>query len=118
MENFLIDAQLPPSLCKLFDENGFDCIHASMFLTNNNPTDNFLNIISIKEKRIVVTKDSDFYHSFISNGTPYKLILVTTGNMRKADLIKLFSDNFSIIINAISNNNMIEVAKDKIVVLY
>jgi predicted nuclease of predicted toxin-antitoxin system len=37
-----------------------------------------------------VTKDTDFVDSFLLFGRPYKLLLVSTGNIANADLETLF----------------------------
>jgi predicted nuclease of predicted toxin-antitoxin system len=57
---FLLDAQLPPSLKKLFTDNGYDCIHTLDLESGNDTTDKMINQISVTEKRIVITKDSVF----------------------------------------------------------
>lgn len=77
---FLIDAQLPPSLKLLFIENGYDCIHTLDLKLGNDTSDTIINKISIEEQRILITKDSDFYHSFLIKNEPYKLIIVKLGN--------------------------------------
>lgn len=73
---FLLDAQLPSSLKFLFTERGYDCIHTLDLRLGNNTPDKIINQLSVSEKRIVITKDSDFYNSFIVKNEPYKWILV------------------------------------------
>lgn len=46
---FLIDAQLPPSLKRLFISKGYDCIHTFDLESGNNTTDKIINKISIEE---------------------------------------------------------------------
>jgi len=41
----------------------------------NNTPDKVINELSIKENLVLITKDSDFYESFIIKNEPYKLIL-------------------------------------------
>lgn len=84
---FLLDAQLPPSLKQIFLENGHDCIHTLDLVHGNNTPDKTITSLSISEQRIVITKDSDFYDSFLVKGEPYKLVLVKLGNTSKKDLI-------------------------------
>ncbi len=48
---FLIDAQLPPSLKRIFIDNGYDCIHTLDLTSGNETTDEIINKISIDEKR-------------------------------------------------------------------
>ena len=73
---FLLDVQLPPSLKQLFVEMGHDCIHKLDLEPRNETPDKAINQISIAEQRIVITKDSDFYDSFVIKKEPYELILV------------------------------------------
>ena len=62
---FLIDAQLPPSLKELFVSKGFDCIHTLDLEQKNDSPDSIINFISVSQQRILITKDSDFYESFL-----------------------------------------------------
>ena len=62
---FLLDAQLPPSLKVLFSENGYDCIHTIDLEQGNDTSDTIINKISVDEQRILITKDSDFFDSFL-----------------------------------------------------
>jgi len=73
---FIIDAHLPPSLCDLFKEKGFDAIHTSHLAKKNATSDNQITELSMKEKRIVITKDSNFWDSFVLKKEPHKLVLV------------------------------------------
>ena len=44
--------------------------------------------------RIIISKDADFYDSFILSGRPKKLLLITTGNISNQELLKIFEGNF------------------------
>lgn len=109
---FLLDAQLPPSLKQLFTSQGFDCIHTLDLELGNNTPDKIISLISIKEQRILITKDSDFFDSFLVKKEPYKLILVKLGNTSRKELIQFFADHFSEIIDKIKAENMILLSKD------
>ncbi len=61
----LLDAQLPPSIKKLFLDKGYDCIHTIDLEEGNDTSDKIINKTSVAEPRILITKDNDFYHSFI-----------------------------------------------------
>ena len=108
---FLIDAQLPPSLKQPFISKGHDCIHPFDLESGNDTTDKIINKISIEEERMLITKDSDFYHSFIIKKEPFKLIFVKLGNTSKSDLLSFFSDKFSEIISDIEKEDMILISK-------
>lgn len=104
---FLLDAQLPPSLKEVFISNGYHCIHTLDLEQGNNSTDKTINTISINEKLILITKDSDFYESFIIKNEPYKLILVKLGNTSRKELINFFEIHFTEIIERIKTENMV-----------
>ena len=111
---FLLDAQLPPSLKQLFVEKGFDCIHTLDLEDGNNTSDKIINKISVAEQRIVITKDSDFYDSFIIKNKPYKLLLVKLGNTSKKEVIQFFKDYFEEIIEKLKVESMVLLSKERI----
>jgi predicted nuclease of predicted toxin-antitoxin system len=109
---FLLDAQLPPSLKQVFISKGYDCIHTLDLESGNETSDKIINTISVAEQRILITKDSDFFDSFIEKKEPYK-ILVKLGNTSRNELIKFFSDRFTEIIEQIKLEDMILLSKDE-----
>lgn len=109
---FLIDAQLPQSLKNLFLDKGYDCIHTFDLELGNNTPDKIINKISTEEKRILITKDSDFFYSFIVKKEPYKLIFVKFGNTSKNELLNFFSERFSEIISKIQKQGIVLLTKD------
>jgi predicted nuclease of predicted toxin-antitoxin system len=111
---FIVDAHLPKALCDFLREKNYDVIHTSELQNKNQTTDEEINSISINENRILITKDSDFYYSYIIKNIPYKLILLRIGNCSRADLIELFKKQFFEIEKQISANGMIEVYKNTI----
>ncbi len=104
---FIIDAQLPRSLKQLFLARGYDCIHTFDLDQGNKTPDRLINQISIQEKRIVITKDSDFFYSHMITKEPYKLILVKLGNISKKDLLQFFSNHFEEIILKIQKEDLV-----------
>jgi len=113
--NFIIDAQLPASLCEYFHD--CDCIHTSKLKEGNQSKDSSINELSIKEKRAVITKDTDFYYSYIASQKPYKLILVKLGNMQLSALKKYFKDNSNKIIEILEEHSFIVLEKNRIRIL-
>ncbi len=91
--NFLVDAQLPVRLARFLQAAGHDTIHTKDLPQQNATTDTEINALSIKQNRIVITKDTDFLDSFLINQEPYKLLLVTTGNITNVELEALFQNN-------------------------
>lgn len=104
---FLLDAHLPPSLKQVFIAHGYECMHTSDLDSKNETSDQVINTLSIKEKRILVTKVVDFLNSFLLIKQPWKLILVKLGNTSRKDLNHYFSIHFAEIISRISQEDMV-----------
>jgi predicted nuclease of predicted toxin-antitoxin system len=83
---FLIDAQLPRRLCYRLRERGHDSVHTLDLRQGNRTPDALINATSVDEERVVVTKDSDFVDSLVLRGVPYKLLLISTGNIRNSEM--------------------------------
>ena len=111
---FVVDAHLPPGLCGLLEAAGHDAIHTSRLTAQNRTPDEILNELSFREQRVVVTKDTDFYHSHLLQGKPWKLLLVRTGNIRTRDLKALFQTHLSAIVAALEQNSLVELDRQKV----
>jgi predicted nuclease of predicted toxin-antitoxin system len=114
---FIIDAQLPPDLAQLFQQAGHDCTHTINLPKKNLTSDQTINKLSVEEKLILVTKDTDFFHSYLINKEPYKLVFVTVGNMKLSDVLKFFTLHIPEIITLISTNGMLEVNKEGVKII-
>ena len=88
--NFLVDAQLPNRLARWLHAEGHEVIHTRDLPEGNRTTDAVINEISLREQRVVVTKDEDFVDLFLLRRQPYKLLLVATGNISNRELEQLF----------------------------
>ena len=113
---FLIDAQLPVRLARILQMSGYDAIHTRDLPQQNETTDEKINAISIQQERIVITKDRDFLDSFLVRQQPYKLLLVTTGNITNNELIELFTKNLSQLSKLFNQYSLIEINRDDIIV--
>lgn len=108
---FLIDAHLPPSLKQIFQAAGHDALHTSDLEGRNLTRDAVLNEISIEQERVVVTKDSDFYHSHLLQGRPWKLLFVRTGNMTLKATKDLFQNQLPAIAEALETCSLVELER-------
>ena len=90
---FLIDAQLPRRLAHQLRTAGYETIHTLDLPQGNRTTDQALITLSLIEHYVVITKDSDFVESFLLRHEPWKLLLVSTGNIANDELIRLFQLN-------------------------
>jgi len=115
---FIVDAQLPRSLSDLFKELGYDCIHTLDLPGKNQTTDREINHIAQKDSRTVISKDNDFLLSYIIKKIPPKLVIVSTGNLSNADLLKLFKSNIEKIKRLLKSNHVIEINRTNIIVHY
>jgi predicted nuclease of predicted toxin-antitoxin system len=114
---FIIDAQLPRSLAAFFNANGHDAIHTFDLPNGSNSTDSEINVMSISELRVVVTKDGDFHNSFTAKKEPHKLLHVKTGNISNKELIKLFQNNLPAIVRDLEESDVVTIDQRHIIAL-
>ncbi len=111
---FLVDAHLPRRLAHRLQKLGHDARHTLDLPLANQTPDPIIEEISLREKRIVVTKDSDFVNSFTLHRRPYKLLLVSTGNIKNTDLEKLFFDNIEQLVEGFEQFDFAEIDRERI----
>ena len=99
------------------NEKGYDCIHTLDLPKKNATPDEEINTLSLKEKRIVISKDSDFYNRYLTKVEPYKLLQISTGNIKTKDLISLFDKNIDRIMEEISCNFVVEITKKSLITI-
>lgn len=63
---------------------------------------------------VLITKDKDFYDSFVLKHQPKKLILVRVGNIKIKDLKAIFENNFDKLLKLINYKDLVIVGIDKI----
>ena len=105
--NFIIDAQLPPSLKFIFNDRNIRCIHTLDLVDQNNTTDTEIRDYCEVNDSILITKDEDFYYTHILNNRPRKLILIKIGNCSKSEIISIIKANLDVIIEKIQVENLI-----------
>ena len=115
---FIVDAQLPKSLARFLSERGFDAVHTLDLPGKNVTDDNEINRVSQTEERVVISKDSDFYDSYTAHKEPYKLLYLTTGNIRNRDLLNLFDKNLLLIVRTLQNGSVVEINRNNIIVIF
>lgn len=113
---FLVDAQLPRRLVKQLSEAGNEAVHTLDLPHGNRTSDAEINQLSIREKYVVVTKDADFVNSFLLRREPYKLLLVSTGNIRNAELESLFLASLEKIVEAFDQFAFVEINRKTVVI--
>jgi predicted nuclease of predicted toxin-antitoxin system len=112
---FLIDAQLPRRLATQLQQSGFQVSHTLDLPEGNRTTDQVLISLSIAEQSVVVTKDSDFVESFLLRREPWKLLLVSTGNIGNDDLLRLFQLNIDQLAHSLEAFDFIELNRTSVI---
>ena len=69
-----------------FSAAGHDTIHTLDLPDQNRSTDDQVIEFADREMRILITKDADFVNTYLLQGRPAKLLLVSTGNIRNQEL--------------------------------
>lgn len=111
----LIDAQLPRRLAVQFRQAGLEVIHTLDLPDGNRTTDRTINDLSVKEQYIVVTKDSDFVESFFLSREPWKLLLVSTGNIGNDELETLLVSSMERLIHGFDVFDFIELSRTNMI---
>jgi predicted nuclease of predicted toxin-antitoxin system len=107
---------LPKHLAAMLSWHGQDALHTLELPEGNRTPDWRINQISIEEQRVVVTKDVDFVNSFLLSATPYKLLLVSTGNISNRDIQDIFTKNLPAILTALEKSDYVEISQAALIV--
>jgi predicted nuclease of predicted toxin-antitoxin system len=105
---FLIDEQLPQLLADWLQIKGYDAVHVTTLLTNRRIPDDYICERSIAEQRVVITKDEDFFKTYLIKQQPYKLVHLTTGNLKNRQLMDLFRANFDSLLQILETASVVE----------
>jgi predicted nuclease of predicted toxin-antitoxin system len=111
---FVVDAHIPPRLCRVLGQRGHDAVHTSELPAGNATNDRAINQASIDDRRIVISKDADFFFSHLLQGRPWKLLLVRTGNISARDLCELFERNMPAIEAALRDYSLVEIDRSAV----
>lgn len=86
----LVDAHLPQRLSEFLSAHEIESKHTLDLPKKNATPDSEIIQFADNENRIVISKDSDFFDNYILDGSPKKLLIVSTGNINNRNLIRLF----------------------------
>ncbi|MGI9016639.1 MAG: DUF5615 family PIN-like protein [Euzebya sp.] len=112
---FLVDAQLPRRLAALLNDHGYDTIHTHDLPDGNRSSDRDVSAAADDEDRVVVTKDRDFRDSHLLTGRPGRLLVVSTGNIRNRELMAIFEDHLSAILDLFTESEFLELTADQLI---
>ncbi len=114
--NFLVDAHLPRRLMYRLRDAGHDALHTLDLPDGNRTTDAEINELSVRDRRVGITKDADFVDSFLLFRRPHKLLLISTGNITNADLEALLVLQIPAIAEAFTTYDYLELTRTTLVV--
>ena len=114
--NFLVDAQLPRRLARHLRAAGRDALHTLDLPRGNRTPDHEINELSLREQRIVITKDEEFVTSFLVARHPYKLLLISTGNIRNAELEASFVPSIPTLASAFIEHSFVELTRTALII--
>ena len=95
---FIIDTQLPHQLASFLRKKGIDAVHTTDTFKGHLLQDKEIVEIAIKDNRIIISKDSDFWDNFLLNGVPPKILFLQLGNIKNKELLEIFEQNIEKII--------------------
>jgi predicted nuclease of predicted toxin-antitoxin system len=113
---FIVDAHLPRTLAHALNNAGHDALHTLDLPDGNATTDHTIITLSLQEQRVVITKDDDFAVSMHLSHQPYKLLLVTTGNITNLELRQIFTDRLNTLVSILQTHWFVELSRDTIIV--
>src|SRR5260221_3192110 len=113
---FLVDAQLPRRLVFRLRDAGHDALHTLDLPHGNRTTDMEIAALSMREERVVITKDADFVASFILSHQPFKLLLISTGNITNSQLEALLLAHLPAIEAAFAAQDYLELNRTTLIV--
>ncbi len=112
---FLIDAQLPLRLARWLRAEGHDAIHTMDLPDGNRTADAAINSLSLRDRRIVITKDEDFVDSLLLRNEPHKLCLIATGNIGNRELESLMRENLERLVSALDEYDFVELDRNSLI---
>lgn len=96
-------------------EQGHDVVHTSELPKGNATPDEEINALSPREEGVVVTKDADCVQSLILQGKPYKLPLISTGNISNQALENLFLEQQKVLCELLNTYRYVELGREEMV---
>jgi len=98
----------------MFVQHGHDAMHTLDLSAGNKTKDLVINEISVREQRVVVSKDTDFFYSHILQGRPWKLLMIKTGNISSQNLCMLLEQHLPTIETALHTHTLVEINRSSI----
>ena len=118
MLRFIVDTQLPPSLAEFFKRRGFDAIHVVNCPEGTLTSDKEIINIATEEKRIIITKDSDFMDYYFLKGYPPAVLLLQVGNIKNKELFLMLNEYMEQIISLFSTQTKFLIVQNNKIIFF
>ena len=118
MLRFIVDTQLPPSLAEFFKRRGFDAIHVVNCPKGTLTSDKEIINIATEEKRIIITKDSDFMDYYFLKGYPPAVLLLQVGNIKNKELFLMLNEYMEQIISLFSTQTKFLIVQSNKIIFF
>lgn len=109
MSRFILDENLPATLASFL---GGDCKHAADL--GARPTDAELWQWGREERRVILTKDADFFERLLLEGPPPKIVWLRVGNLRRVELEALMKRVWPAVEALLADHDLIEVHRSSL----
>lgn len=114
MNSFIVDAQLPYGIALLLRKRGYNAIHTDDLQNKAKTKDSEIRKLAKEQNRIVITKDSDFFESYILSKSLRHLLLISTGNIINKELFNLFEKYLDTIVTYFEIYNFLELTNNEL----
>jgi predicted nuclease of predicted toxin-antitoxin system len=113
--NWLVDAHLPPSLCKWLQTKGGVAVHLGALDNGLRLPDEFIWAYAKENQFVIITKDNDFFDRAILKGSPPQVIFIKVGNCSNKTLFTTLDRFWLHIQNALAQGGaLVEVGRERI----
>ncbi len=106
----------PHQLATTLKKRGQQAVHASELPAGHLSTDEAIIAFAEAERAVVVTKDADFIAAYQVKQLPKRLLYVTTGNIRNAELIFIFMRYLDMLCDELKDGGLVEMDREGITV--
>ena len=113
---FLLDAQLPRSLCRALILSGHEAIHTLDLPDGNRTGDQSIADLADRDGWTVTSKDADFVVSHLLHQKPQRLLQIATGNITNPEIEKLLIANLDGIQGAFETASYVEINRTTLIV--
>lgn len=112
---YIVDANFSKKIATLLHSHDLDVIHVADLTQGTKTKDREINLISIRENRIVITRDHDFLDSYFSSPRPYKILFISDFYQKESKIIAYLQDHISEINELFESHGLIELKNGEII---